>query len=188
MTMDSGGAPVRRSRWVKIGIVASLALNLLFAGGLAAAAWHHRHGGRGDDSGLMGFARGLPAERQKMVRDDVAAARLTIRPLRKAVREAWNESNALLTAEPFDKDKYRAGVDKLTDAESRFKTAIAAALADTAAKLTPEERRNLQGWREKRRPHMFGGHGRRDGPGGEGKGPDAGGPDDKGRGGQEDRE
>ena len=184
MTNDTGSVPGsvpgRRSRWMRMGITASLALNLLFAGGLAAAAWHHRHRGPGgDDIGLMGFTRELPAERQKMVRDDIAAARQTIRPLRKAAREAWNESNALLTAEPFDKDKYRASMDKLTDAEGRFKAAIATALADTAAKLTPEERSRLQGWREKRRPHMFGHRGNREGPDADGKGSGGNGPDDK---------
>jgi uncharacterized membrane protein len=159
MTMDTGVTPVRRSRWVSIGIVASLALNLLFAGGLAAAAWHHRHHRPGgNEFGLMGFARDLPADRQKLVRDDIAAARQTIRPLRRAVRDAWVESNSLLTVEPFDKDKYRASIDKLTEAEGRFKSAVAAALADTAAKLTVEERRTLQSWREKRRPHGRRGH------------------------------
>jgi uncharacterized membrane protein len=163
MTTDIGGAPDSRSKWLYRGLVASLALNLLFAGGLGAAAWHHRHGPRGDDVGLMGFARELPGERQKVVREDIAAARLTIRPLRTAVREAWDDANSVLTLEPFDKDKYKASMDKLTEAEGRFKSAIASVLADTAAKLTPEERKSLQGWRERRRPHMLGHHGHRDG-------------------------
>ncbi len=166
MTIDSSGATAAgRSRWMSIGIVASLALNLLFAGGLVAAAWHHRHHGPGgDDLGLMGFARDLPADRQKLVRDDIEAARQTIRPLRKAIGQAWTESNGLLTAEPFDKEKYKASMDKQAEAESRFKAAVATALADTAAKLTAEERRRLQSWREKRRSHMFGHRGHRDGP------------------------
>lgn len=170
----SGGAVSGRPRWMKAVLIASLALNLLFVGGIARAMWHHRHGpgGRlGEDAGLMGFVRDLPGDRQKQVRDDITAARQTIRPLRKAVREAWTELNAALTAEPFDKDKYKAATDKLSEAESRLKSATAAALADTASKLTADERRLLQGWREKRRPHMFGHRGRRDGDG-DGKGKD----------------
>jgi uncharacterized membrane protein len=160
---DTSSAPRGRSGWFRAGIIASLALNLLFIGGLGAAAWRHRHGPRGDDMGLAGFARRLPAERQTLVRGDVDAAKQVIRPLRKAVREAWTESNALLTAEPFDKGKFKAALDKLTEAETRFKSAATAALVDTAAKLTAEERRSLQGWREKRRPRMFGRHGHRNG-------------------------
>jgi uncharacterized membrane protein len=177
MTTDIGGVPETRTKWLYRGLVASLALNLLFAGGLGRAAWHHRHGPRGDDTGLMGFARQLPQDRQKIVQEDIAAARLVILPLRKAVREAWDDANLVLTAEPFDKDKYKASMDKLTDTEGRFKAAIASALADTAAKLTPEERKNLQGWREMRRPHMFGHHGHRDGTDRDDKGTAE--PDDK---------
>jgi uncharacterized membrane protein len=163
MTTDIGGVPETRSKWLYRGLVASLALNLLFAGGLGAAAWHHRHGPRGDDIGLMGFARQLPQDRQKIVLEDITTARQTIRPLRKAVREAWDDANAVLTQEPFDKEKYKASMARLTDTETRHKTAVASALADTAAKLTAEERKSLQVWREKRRPHMFGRHGHREG-------------------------
>lgn len=160
---DTGSAPQGRSSWFRAGIIASLALNLLFIGGLGAAAWRHRHGPRGDDMGLAGFARQLPSERQTLVRGDVEAAKQVIRPLRKAVRDAWTESNALLTAEPFDKDKFKAALDRLTEAEARLKSAATAALVDTAAKLTADERRSLQAWREKRRPRMFGRHGHRNG-------------------------
>ena len=169
MTIETDSAPERRSRWLYAGLIASLALNLLFIGGVARAKWHHRHeGGRHGDAGLIGFVNQLPADRQSLVRGDVEAARETIRPLRKAVRDAWSDANMALTAEPFDKDKYKAAVDRLTEAESRFKAAVAASLADTAAKLTPEERSRLQGWREKRRPDIFGRHGRHDGKGREG--------------------
>ncbi|MEQ1652113.1 MAG: periplasmic heavy metal sensor [Hyphomicrobium sp.] len=176
MTTETGAVAQDRSRWLKIGLIASLALNLLFIGGFARAFWHHGPGPGGHfgkDAGLMGFVRELPGDRQKLVRDDIAAARETIRPLRRAVREAWSEANTALTAEPFNKDTYKAAVDKLTEAEARMKAATATALADTAAKLTAEERRSLQGWREKRKPHMFRRHGHRDGTGRDDKGPGA---------------
>ena len=179
MTMDTGGSVAKGSRRLYAGLIASLALNVLVAGGVAAAIWHHRHGPGGPyggDSGMMGFAHQLSGDRQKLVRDDIAAARQVVRPLRKAVSDAWYEANTILTQEPFEKDKYKAAMDRVTEAESRFKSAAAAALADTAAKLTTEERRTLQQWREKRRPHMFGRHGFRDDrPGRDDKG--SGGPD-----------
>lgn len=113
----------------------------------------------------MGFALQLPDARQKIVRDDIAAARQAIRPLRLTVREARDEANSVLSMEPFDKDRYMASMDKVSEAESRLRRAMASALAETAAKLTPEERVRLRAWREKRRSHMFGGHGRREGLG-----------------------
>jgi Spy/CpxP family protein refolding chaperone len=164
-----GGAPRERSRWIYAGLIASLALNLLFIGGLAKAFWHHRHGGgRHGDGGLMGFVHKLPADRQAVVRGDIEAARALIRPMRQSVRDAWAETNAVLTAEPFDKDKYKAAVDKLTEAEGKIRAAIASSLVETAAKLTPEERKRMQSWREKRRSHFMGRFGRHDGKGPEG--------------------
>ena len=167
MTTETPDVPPRSPRWLYAGLIASLAVNLLVAGGVGAAYWHHRHGpggGRGGDFGLMGFVRELPAERQAIVRNEVSAARQATQPLRSAVREIWLEANKELTAEPFDKDKFKAAMARVSEAEARYKGAISEALAETAAKLSAEERRALQTWREKRKPRMFGRHKTGEGP------------------------
>ncbi len=170
------GVPARLPRWLYPALIASMAINLLFVGGVGAAFWHHRQGpgghGRGGDFGLMGFVRELPRERQTFVRDQLTAARQMLRPLRKAVRDAWDQSNTALAAEPFDKEALKAALAQQTDAESKFKSAMTSALAETAEQLKPEERRLLQTWREKQKKRMFGRHGRR------GEGP-PGGPEDQ---------
>ncbi len=165
---DTSGAASSRPRWVYPALIASLAVNLLFVGGFATALWH-RHGGPHGEPGLLGFTRELPGDRQRVVREDIVAARQALQPLRNAIREAWAQTNVILTEEPFDKDKYKASMDQLAEAETKFKAAISAMMADTASKLTPEERRILQGWREKRRPFSRKMH--RDDPGGDDKGP-----------------
>ena len=176
MTMETAGSSSDRPRWVYPVLITSLALNLLIAGGFGAAMWHHRHGGgrfgHGGDKGMMGFVRDLPADRQKLVRDDIGAARKTIRPLRDAVQEAFKDSSTALTVEPFDAAKFKASMERLGEAESRLKSAMAAALGDTASKLTIDERRQLQNWREKMRPG-FGRHGRDDGDADRGGGADS---------------
>lgn len=151
-------AAPRRSRWLFPALVASLALNLLFVGGVVGAkVMHKRYGGpHGADFGLMGFVRELPDERRKLIRDEIKKAREAMKPMRATVRDAWGEANAVLTVEPFDKQKFKAAMAKLSDAEVQFKTAVSNSLADTAEKLTPEERKQLQAWREKRRPGFFG--------------------------------
>ena len=178
-------AVARLPRWLYAVLIASLAVNLLFIGGVGAAYWHHRgHGhGRGDDFGMMGFARDLPPERQKLVRDQVTVTREAMRPLRRALRDAWADSNKVLTAEPFDKEALKAAMARQAEAEGKFKTAISAMFADTAEKLLPEERRQLQAWREKHKSRMFGRHGRGDdgGPGSEGPGGGPPGKDDQER-------
>lgn len=159
MSTEVSGSSSGRPRWLKVLLIASLALNLLVIGGMASAMWRHHHGRgpfggpRGDHS-LMGFVRDLPSERQQAVRADVEAAREAVKPMRQEIRDAWAATNAVLTAEPFDKAKVKEAAAKLLAAEAKFKTAISDALIDTAEKLTPEERKKLQEWRERRR----GGH------------------------------
>jgi uncharacterized membrane protein len=160
---EPGGTAVAKPRWLYAGLVASLAMNVLLIGGVGAAVWRHGHMGggmgRGKDFGLTGFIKDLPPERQPIVAADVAKARETLRPLRRALREAWSESSAALTADPFDKEKLRAAMARLVEAETRLRTVIATAVGDTAEKLTASERRALQAWREQRRARMFGHHG-----------------------------
>lgn len=161
MTTQSGGeadgSSAGRVRWFKILLVGSLALNLLFIGGLAKAAWHHRHGGPGGP-GLMGFVRDLPPDRRKLIGDELKAAREAVEPMRATVRERWSEANTVLVEEPFDKAKYKTAMDRVTEAEGQLKNAITAAMSETAAKMSPDERRALQAWRDKRKKHSFGKH------------------------------
>lgn len=154
---DAGNSSSGRGRWFNILLVGSLALNLLFIGGLAKAAWHHRHGGHGGP-GLMGFVRDLPPDRRQLIGDELKAARTAVQPMRETVRERWGEANAVLVEEPFDKTKYKTAMDRVTEAEVQLKNAIWAAMSETASKMSPEERRALHAWRDKRKKHSFGKH------------------------------
>lgn len=161
MTTETGGqadgSGQGRSRWYTIVLVGSLALNLLFIGGLAKAAWHHRHGGPGGP-GMMGFVRDLPPDRRQLIGGELKAAREAIEPMRQTMRDRWSETNKVLVEEPFDKAKFKAAMDKVTEADSQIKNAFSSALSETVAKLTPDERRAFQAWREKRKKHMFSKH------------------------------
>jgi uncharacterized membrane protein len=148
-------APVR-PRYLYPGLIASLALNLLFVGVFAAAVWHHRHSApKPMEPGLLGFVKELPDDRQDVVRAEITAARDAMKDLRTAVRKSWVDANELLTVEPFDKAKFNAALAQLREAEDHYKTALNGALADTAEKLRPDERELLQSWREKRRPWLL---------------------------------
>jgi uncharacterized membrane protein len=150
-------APVR-PRYLYPGLIASLALNLLFVGVFAAAVWHHHQAGpkpKPIEPGLLGFVKELPDDRQDVVRAEITAAREAMKDLRATVRKSWVDANALLTAEPFDKAKFNAALAQLREVEDRYKTGLNGALADTAEKLSPDERKLLQSWREKRRPWLL---------------------------------
>ncbi len=153
---ENSGETRRTPSWLKWALVASLAVNLLIAGGAAGAFWSHRHGGRhfghwqGREHGLMGFVRELAPDRQGDIRAALEAEREKIKPMRDVVKEGWKETNSVLGAEPFDKDKLKAAMSRMIEAEGRIRAAISDALADTAAKLSPDERQKLKAWREKK--------------------------------------
>ncbi|MGL4395897.1 MAG: periplasmic heavy metal sensor [Hyphomicrobium sp.] len=159
MTTDVADTGQPRRRWLYGLLVASLAVNLLVAGAFAGAFWSHRHGGfrkpHDEAPGLLGFVRQLPRERREVIRDHLRAERDRIEPMRAGIRAAWDQSNAKLTVEPFDKDALRREMERLVDAERAYKTAVFDAIVTTAEKLTPDERRLLQTWRERRKPHHF---------------------------------
>ncbi len=152
---ENGDVAARKPSWQKWLLIASLAVNLLILGGAAGAFWSHRHGGRhfghgqGREHGLMGFVRELAPDRQGDVRAALETEREKIKPMRDVVKEGWTETNSVLGTEPFDKDKLKAAMTRMIDAETRMRTAISDALVDTAVKLSPEERQKLKVWREK---------------------------------------
>jgi uncharacterized membrane protein len=128
-------------------------LNLLFIGGIATAVWHHREQYR-RLPGLLDFVERLPPGRQDAVRTEVTAARAALDGLREKLRSSWLATNALLTAEPFDKEKFKAALAQLREIEDQYKTSINDAMAETAATLSPDERKMLQEWRVKRHPWL----------------------------------
>lgn len=155
MTLDVEMPAPRRSRFLYPGFIASLAINLLFVGGIATAAWHHHMGSKTDEYGLMSFSRDLKPEHRDAFRARVLATRAEVKDLRSNLRQKWLEANALLTSEPFDKDKYKTALSELRDAESQYRNVLNNSLAEMAAGLSLEERKSLQAWRDKRRPKFL---------------------------------
>jgi len=160
VTVDANSPAPRRSRLLYPAFIISLALNLLFIGGIAAAVWHHNqwrqsHMQGRHEGGLLAFARQLPSDRQDAFRAQVLADRESLKSQRDEVRAAWLETNNLLTAEPFDRDKFLAALTKLREVDAQYKTGLSAKFADIAASFSPEERKLLQTWREKRKARFL---------------------------------
>ena len=153
MTADADQRPPKRSRYLYPAFIASLALNLLFVSGIAAAYWHNTHDHK-RVHGMMVFVDMLPADRQPVVRAEVQAVRDSLKDLKASVRKSWISSNDLLTAEPFDKEKFKASMAQLRDVAGQYKSALNDALANMAEKFTPAERKLLHDWRENRRPWL----------------------------------
>ena len=64
---------------------------------------------------------------------------------------ARDAARAILMQEPFDAEKFKAALARAAEADAKEKSARMSLLATTAAELTPDERRQLHNWFEKRR-------------------------------------
>lgn len=148
MTNDAAAPTPQRPRWLYGALIASLAVNLVVLGSAAGAFWHHRH--ERHEHSLSGFVRKLPQDRQGPLGDFVASERAKLKSIREEIRSGFKESNGLLGEEPFDKEKLKAAMGRMNEAEARLRAAIGDALVETAAKMTPEERQSLKQWRERR--------------------------------------
>ena len=151
MTVEAANKPAGRS--LHVALVISLALNVLFVGGVAAAFMLRHHGHHWHrESGLMAFARTLPAERKDMIKQKIAGEQANLASLNKVEHEARAAARSVLLEEPFDKDKFKAALDKAVDADAQTKHARMALLASATSDLTPDERKQLHDWIEKHRP------------------------------------
>jgi uncharacterized membrane protein len=142
-------------RWLLVVLFGSLALNLLVVGSLAGAAWRHRGPPRPLASvvipNLLGYASTLPGERRKQLEQLTRDERSHIRPFRREVRAAREETIKALIAQPFDRERFVAAQARQAEAENRARAAVQDLYVKIADNLTPEERHAFPDWREHRR-------------------------------------
>jgi uncharacterized membrane protein len=154
--------PRRTPRWLLAALFASLALNLVVVGLVAGAMWRFRAPVWAPVTpSLLGYASALPPERRKQLWEQTAGERAELRPLRREVHTARDETVQALAAEPFDRQLFLDAQARQSDAEQRARHAMQSLYIKIAEGLTPEERRAFPHWREHRRPT---GHNLLDGP------------------------
>lgn len=158
MTAGTTRVEGRRSpRWMVVALFASLALNLIGIGAAASFMWRHRFelvaaAGPHIAPNLLGYTSTLTPERRKDLWSRTEDERRNVRPLRRALREARDESLKALIAEPFDQERYQAAQSRLLAADRSAREAVYKLYGEIAVNLTPEERRGFLRWRDKRRP------------------------------------
>lgn len=152
---DAGPAAVRQSRWIKIALVASVALNLLILGTIGGSIWAVRHGpqfaARYSGPHLLGFTRTLPEDRRfeiwKVTRKEMRA----LRPKRKELRRARAEAREILAAEPFDKEKFAEAQARVFEVQTELRREAQSLFLSIAEVLTPQERVAFTKWQPLRR-------------------------------------
>jgi uncharacterized membrane protein len=150
-------APVAGSSYRKLryALMASLALNVLVIGAVAGTICFKRPGPGGPGpkgTGLLGFAHTLPRERSDIIRQKFADSRSQMETLHQAIGNARAGVRTTLTAEPFDQAKLNAALDGVVQAENNEHRAKVTMFGETVGQLTPDERKQLHDWLEKRRP------------------------------------
>jgi uncharacterized membrane protein len=147
-TGPPSAAGPRWPRWKSMILIASLALNLLIFGMMAAVGI--RHGfqpPRGaSQATVLNFARTLPAERKREIWDSLRAERRALRPYWRELRKARYEVREALTAEPLDIERYRKAHDNLLNAEVKVRKAAHSLYELVATRLTADERRAFARW------------------------------------------
>jgi uncharacterized membrane protein len=152
----SSKAPVvrRAPRWLLVVLFASLAVNLVIVGSVAGAVWRHR--GPPAWAGvvipnLLGYASTFPPERRRQIWELTRDERSRIRPFRREVRAAREETIKALVAEPFDRQRFLAAQAKQAEAENRARVAVQDLYLKIADNLTADERQAFAHWRDHRR-------------------------------------
>jgi uncharacterized membrane protein len=143
-------------RWLLVTLLASLALNLVVIGVVGGAMWRfrdHRHvAGNAITPNLLGYASTLPPERRRALWAITAEERGRVRPFRREIRMAREETIKAFIAEPFDKQRFLAAQERQAETEHQAREAVRHLYAKLAEALTAEERRAFPRWRDRRRP------------------------------------
>lgn len=161
MTTDTAGSgdQVRtpRERRLRQLLIGSFAVNLLVLGAVAGTAiggWRggpHRSSSNAEDYGLWSFAKELPTDRRKAIRKAIRAERDVLQPLYVEIENSRIAAARLLTVEPFDRAAFQQALDRLAENENKLKQTVLGVVLKTSDSLSPDERRALGVWWEKRK-------------------------------------
>jgi uncharacterized membrane protein len=144
--MSDPVSPAPASGWVKVALVASLALNLLVAGLVVGAMARHDR----DDRGMRGdvpreFARSpflgaLDADDRRAVGRELMREEGSLRENRAELRARFERLLVAIRAEPFDRAAIEAILDEQRAAGARRLELAEEAVLDRLSGMTPEAR------------------------------------------------
>lgn len=149
----SENQPRSGRRWLLVGLVASIALNLFLAG--VVGAWLVRPAifrsspppavelGLSADRLAERIARRLPAVDKPIVRDAFKKHEQDIWARLEEWREAQQASRRTLRANPFDPSAYTATFNRVQEARVAYQVAVHQAVREAAAAMSPEGRVKL---------------------------------------------
>ena len=137
-------------RWLRLALMASLAVNLAVAGAFGSAFWRSRQeapfaAGPGNGN-LLGFTALLPPERRQAVMRQTGEHRRTLRPLRAELQAARLAARAAFLADPFDREAFARAQAQVLEAELRARKEAQTLFLAIASSLSKEERQSFARW------------------------------------------
>jgi uncharacterized membrane protein len=156
-------------RTVKIGVICSVLLNVLFAGILIGSLSHRLFTREPPWRHPPGISIKLPPDKEKLLGETMEKVWMENRDLHRQVREAREKTLSILTAADFDPEAYQVEVNKIHSLMGLLDQRLADTVKGLAGQFNQEERKGLA--EHLRRPPLP--------PGGEGPPgppPDRGGP------------
>ncbi|MCF6199276.1 MAG: periplasmic heavy metal sensor [Hyphomicrobiaceae bacterium] len=134
--------------WMKAVLVFSLALNLLFIGGILGAGWmRHKHGsgrhGGPPDFVIKHLLKHLPDDKQQVILARIAAHRQVLRPVIATILTRRKELKEALGAEPFSSARVREAALQLNMSRRAILDAKTELLVRILEPLTATERRKI---------------------------------------------
>jgi uncharacterized membrane protein len=152
----SGGpdSKITLSRFLRILLIVSLALNMFFLGAGAVLIGRHMGGppdrpmgffmkGRADFPGPGLMLRALPKETRERIEKEIAPEKAAMKAAMDASRQARRAAFAAFSAQPFSAETYRQKREAAEAADLATVRAVHAVLAKATAVMTPEERARL---------------------------------------------
>lgn len=146
---------MNRSRWLIVGLVASVLLNV---GLIGAFVGRHMSEGIGPPRGgnplfgVMRFTKTLPETRQEELADALRQYRQAARPNLRMLRNRQEAFRTAMLTQPMDSQAVRASLDALQQALAEQHRAGHEALVRVLEQLSVEERQALDEQLRRRRP------------------------------------
>lgn len=140
----TGGAS--RGRWLRVALVASLALNLFLAGIMgvwAVKPLFRGHHGSGPGEGIVERLAGRLPEADQPILRQAFAKRPDIGRLLEEARKAQQDARRTLRANPFDPEAFRAATERVRAARDAAQSEIHQAVREAATQMSAEGRTKL---------------------------------------------
>jgi hypothetical protein len=134
-----------------LGLVASLAVNVLTVSIIATSLWEWQSPSSSWPSRfpslLAQFTRTLPAERARQLGAVIEAGEPAIKAQRGEMRQTRRELGQMLRADAWDKERFVAAQNRLLEQETSLRRAQMRLFVDVAEKMSADERRAFLKWR-----------------------------------------